>query len=458
MAVPDKAKPDTAVRVQSGDTLSAIAKEAGISLKTLYELNPKFKTDPKYQGGNMIWSNTLVNIAPTPPKVPSTPATSTPATSTPATSTPATSTPTTTTPTTTTPTTTEPTTTTPTTTTPTTTTPTTTTPTTSTPPGQVDGGGATGNMPGGATGFSGGFTQAQIDAAFKAGQDAKAAEVAADKFAAKTKAVDKMIATFKAQGISDPAFAEFISGQIMNDVSAEDTLIKLYDQPAYKARFPGMEALRKKNRTITEDAYIKAENTMVETLRFFDLPAGFYDNRDMLGKIIGNEVSPKELQDRAQAAQDLAKATNPEIRTALKNFYNIGEGEITAYMLNGDLAAPLLLKQARAAEIAGLAKTAGFSAFTSTEAQGLAEKDVYKSLSLSDLTTAIGKAGTLSGTQRRLAYLENQTYSDREALAASLEADQQALLESQKRAQREVARWSGSAGITGSSLKSESGI
>ena len=322
---------------------------------------------------------------------------------------------------------------------------------------QVDGGGVTGNFPGGATGFSGGFTQAQIDAAFKAGQDAEAAKVAADKLATKVKAVDKMIATFKAQGIDDVAFSTFISDQIMSDVSQEDTLIKLYDTAAYKARFPGMEALRKKNRTITEDAYIKAENTMVETLRFFDLPAGFYDNREMLGKIIGNEVSPKELQDRAQAAQDLAKATNPEIRTALKDFYNIGEGEITAYMLNGDLAAPLLLKQARAAEIAGLAKTAGFAAFGSTEAQGLAEKDVYKNLSLSDLTSAIGKAGTLSGTQRRLAYLENQTYSDREALAASLEADQQAILESQKRAQREVSRWSGTAGISGSSLRTEIG-
>jgi hypothetical protein len=64
MAVPDKARPDTAVRVEKGDTLSAIAKEAGITLKELYVLNPKFKSDPKYNGGNLIFSNTLVNLAP----------------------------------------------------------------------------------------------------------------------------------------------------------------------------------------------------------------------------------------------------------------------------------------------------------------------------------------------------------------------------------------------------------
>jgi hypothetical protein len=242
----------------------------------------------------------------------------------------------------------------------------------------------------------------------------------------------------------------------MNDVSEAQTLIEIYDQPVYKARFPGMESLRTKNRAITEDAYMKLENQMIQTLKFFDLPVGFYDNRNMLGKIIGNEVSAKEVQDRAQAAQDLVKTTNPEIRTALKEFYNIGEGDITANFLNGDLAGPLLLKQARAAEIAGIAKTAGFSKFTNTEAQGLAERDIYKNMNLTDLTTAVGKAGTLADTQRRLAYIEKGTYSDREALQASVESDQQAILASQRRASRETARFSGSSGLGSASLKTGS--
>jgi len=454
MAVPDKAKPTTAVRVEKGDTLSAIAKDAGISLKTLYELNPKFKSDPKYDGGNMIFSNTLVNLAPAVK-------TTTPVTTTPVTTTPVTTTPTTTTPTTTEPTTTEPTTTTPTTTTPTTTTPTTTTPSTFTPivtvsPTQVDGGGATGNMPGGATAFSGGFTQADIDKAFKAGE-ATAAKVAADNiYANKVKASDKLVTLFKSQGIDDAGFAKFINDSIMNDVSEAQTLIEIYDQPVYKARFPGMESLRTKNRAITEDAYMKIENQMIQTLKFFDLPVGFYDNRTMLGSIIGNEVSSKELQDRAQAAQDLAKTTNPEIRTALKEFYNIGEGDITANFLNGDLAGPLLLKAARTAEIAGIAKTAGFSSFAKAEAQTLAEQDIYKNMSLTDLTAGIGKAGTLADTQRRLAYIEKGTYSDREALQASVESNQQAILASQRRASRETARFSGSSGLGSASLKTGS--
>lgn len=52
--------------IQHGDTLSAIARRYGISLATLYANNPEFKTNPKYQGGNMIWSGGVVVITPGP--------------------------------------------------------------------------------------------------------------------------------------------------------------------------------------------------------------------------------------------------------------------------------------------------------------------------------------------------------------------------------------------------------
>jgi hypothetical protein len=457
MAVPDKAKPTTAVRVEPGDTLSAIAKANNTTVAKLIDLNPKFTTDPKYQGGNMIWSNTLVNVKPAAAKVvtpvtPVVPKVETPVVpdvkpdvvpdvvpdvkpdvkpdpvvpgdgantiQPPATGGPGANNP---------------------------------------APTQVDGGGATGGMPGGATGFSGGFTQADIDKAFKQGE-ATAAKVAADNaFAVKIKASDKLINLFKAQGIEDPKFAEFITNNIVNDVSEAQTLIDIYDQPAYKLRFPGMDALRKKNRTIDEKTYIGLENQIVQTLKFFDLPAGFYDDRAALGKMIGNEVSPKEVQDRAQLAQDLARAADPNIRQSLMDFYKVGEGGVTAYFLNSDAALPLLEKSAKAASIAGIGKTYGFNEFGMAEAEALGVKDTYAKLSQSDMTRAFGQAAQLAATQSRLSYLEQGAYSDREALAATIEGDQQAILASEKRAQREQARFGGSSGLSSSSLKTATNI
>lgn len=52
--------------IRHGDTLWAIARNAGISLARLYELNPEFKTNPKYRGGNMIWAGGRVVLEPGP--------------------------------------------------------------------------------------------------------------------------------------------------------------------------------------------------------------------------------------------------------------------------------------------------------------------------------------------------------------------------------------------------------
>jgi LysM repeat protein len=48
--------------VKRGDTLSGIAKAAGVSLAEIRAANKKFAKNPKYKQGNMIWSGTTVKI------------------------------------------------------------------------------------------------------------------------------------------------------------------------------------------------------------------------------------------------------------------------------------------------------------------------------------------------------------------------------------------------------------
>jgi LysM repeat protein len=52
----------TYVTIKKGDTLSAIAARAHISMATLKKLNPVFWTNPKYKNGNLIWSGGKVRV------------------------------------------------------------------------------------------------------------------------------------------------------------------------------------------------------------------------------------------------------------------------------------------------------------------------------------------------------------------------------------------------------------
>jgi hypothetical protein len=283
---------------------------------------------------------------------------------------------------------------------------------------------------------------------------AAADKAAAEKMASKVKASDRLTNLFKGYGIE--GLATFINKRIMEDASEESVLIELYDQPEYKIRFPGMASLRTKKRTITEKEYIDIENAFVQTARFFDIPKGFYDSADDFGNLIANEVSAKEFQDRLQVGQDVGKTLDPNVRAALKDFYGIGEGGITAYVLNADKALPILQKQAKAATIAGIAKSAGFNTiYAQSKSEELAGMDAYSKLSEQQLQQGFGIAQQQRGVQQRLARIEGTAYNEQEALQATIEGSAMAQLESKKRAEREsIFRFGGRSGVNASSLRS----
>ena len=313
------------------------------------------------------------------------------------------------------------------------------------------------------------ITQADVDLAVKKATDAANAQTAAlvaqqkakaeaDKMASKMKASDKLRAMFEGYGLG--SLANFIDKRIMEDASEEVVLLELYEQPEYKMRFPGMGNLRAKKRTITEGEYMNIEKAMTQTARFFDLPSGFYDNPEDFGKLIGSEVSAKEYQDRLQVGQDLARQMSPSARAQLQEFFNVGEGGITAYVLDPDRALALIQKQAKAAQFVGFGREKGFKleGMTAAQAEQIAGTEAYSKLSALQMEQALGQAAQLRKTQSRLTGIEGEVYNEQEALKAVIEGSPEAVLASQQRAQREGARFGGSAGITGTSLRTTPGI
>ena len=264
------------------------------------------------------------------------------------------------------------------------------------------------------------------------------------------------------EGFGLGSLATFINKRIMEDASEESVLLELYEQPEYKVRFPGMASLRGKKRTITEKEYMDIEKQMTQTARFFDLPQGFYDNPEDFGKLIGGEVSAKEYQDRLQVGQDLARSMSPGARAQLQEFYNVGEGGVTAYVLDPERALALIQKQAKAAQFVGFGREKGFKleGINAAQAEQLAGTEAYAKLSAQQLQTALGQAAQLRQTQSRLTGIEGETYDESQALKAVIEGSPEAILASQQRAQREGARFGvgGGSGVTGSSLRSTPGI
>ncbi len=187
--------------------------------------------------------------------------------------------------------------------------------------------------------------------------------------------------------------------------------------------------------------------------------------KPLMGEVLAigpgvHSVTGTWIETKVQVGQDLARSLNPAVRSQLIEFYGVGEGDLTAFVLDADRALPLIQKQAKAAQFVGIGRATGFTlgGMTARQAENIAGTESYAKLSEAELSKALGAAGQLRSTQERLARLEGVTYNEQEALSAVIEGNQTALLASQQRAQREAARFSTRGGVSGSTLRSTTAI
>lgn len=130
--------------------------------------------------------------------------------------------------------------------------------------------------------------------------------------------------------------------------------------PEYKQRFPAMEALSKKQRAISEAAYIEFERNAAQLERAYGLPAGML-GKDTVTNLLTNEVSARELEERVNLAAAGAFQAPPELRQTFSQYYGIDSGGLTAYFLDPNKALPLLTKQYAAAQIGTEAEMQDFA-------------------------------------------------------------------------------------------------
>ena len=267
-------------------------------------------------------------------------------------------------------------------------------------------------------------------------------------------ALEDFTLTLNAAGLGD--LAADVDRMIKNDYTAAQIKIEIRTLDTYKNRFPGMESLSKKNRAISEGAYIDLERGYTQILRSYGLDDKIYGERGDLGTYIANEVSAREFEERVGLAKNKVDQ-QPEVTQALADFYGISKTDAVGFILNPLKAMDVIKKQVRASEIGAAASRYKFTFGATQEARQKEAEALIGATGTTDfagLTQEFGRARTLADTQSKLSAIESETYNELEAVQAVVGGSQEALLKSKRRAEREtMLRFGGTSGVGGTSLR-----
>lgn len=229
---------------------------------------------------------------------------------------------------------------------------------------------------GGISGFFGGFpgsgTLVSSDGSTTLTSSPSAVTVSSQPTAAQSKslkAFDIFRGFLRQYGIE--ALAADVEKYKLDGLSDEELLIRLRtESAAYKRRFQANETrIQKGLRALSEAEYIGLEDQYQDVMRRYGLPESYYVRGDMgrqagFEKFIAGDVSPIEVEDRIQTAQNRVLNAPPQIKDALTQFYggDITNGDILAYVLDPEKILPEIKRKVTAAEIGGAATIAGLGA------------------------------------------------------------------------------------------------
>jgi hypothetical protein len=189
-----------------------------------------------------------------------------------------------------------------------------------------------------------------------------------------------MAAVLNTYGLGDLAdfvYTEIIAKETVNLNNPDAIIFAIREQPAYQKRFAGNAARLKKGLSELDPAsYIGLENQFRQTLQSNGLPANFYDQTDDFQALIEGDVSPSELNERVQQGYRAVADADPAVKEQMKNLYGVSEGQLAAYFLDPKRTAPLLSRQAQAANIAARGLEQGGIQLSGQFAEDLARRGI----------------------------------------------------------------------------------
>ncbi len=200
--------------------------------------------------------------------------------------------------------------------------------------------------------------------------------------------INDLLASWGLDGLAATVWAKYKG----NEPSAAITDF-IRSTPKYAQRFPGMAALNKQGRAITEANYIGKETTDIELMRnYLGTSASQYTDNATLGNLIANNVSSSELQSRLQAAHDSVLSADPATVQFLKDNYGLSTGDIAAYFLNPDKALTDIQNRANSGQLGGQSVETGFG-LNANQADTLSNAGVQAGAASKNTFAQLGQEG-----------------------------------------------------------------
>ena len=227
--------------------------------------------------------------------------------------------------------------------------------------------------------------------------------------------------------------------------------LKIRGTDAYKARFIANEARMAKGlRALSPAEYIGLEDKYQEVMRQYGLPESYYSKtgtgvQEGFRKLIENDVSNIELEDRISTAQKRVINANPEVLASIREFYpDISNADILAYTLDPANAIENIKRKVTAAEIGGAAAQAGLKTGLA-RAEELTAAGITKQQAQQGFQTVAEVAprgSQLAEIYKQNPYTQQTAETEVFGLGGSVEAAKQR----KKLTQLETAAFGGSAG------------
>lgn len=156
---------------------------------------------------------------------------------------------------------------------------------------------------------------------------------------------------------------------IKQGFSADTITLMLEETPEYKRRFAANDARVKAGLPKLSPAeYIATERQYRQVMTQAGMPKGFYDQQSDFQKMLSNDMSPAELQERVKSWQEYAQSDQTALNE-LRRLYGMSASDAAAYAMDPQRALPLIQAQARAVSFAAAATRHGYSGISKSMAE-----------------------------------------------------------------------------------------